>query len=66
MGNKDGIASTTHPIGAYVTILNSGVEIFRGIMEHKESNWTSIGSTLSCSGREEMVFLTEDDFAPTK
>lgn len=66
IGNVDGKASTSYPIGSYVNILNNWVEIFRGVLESKEVSWENIGSKMQVSWREELVFLTEDDLPPTK
>lgn len=58
--------STIFPVGGIIRIYLNAVEIFRGVIEKKTTSYSSgIGNTLTLSGREEMVLLTENDVDPT-
>ena len=54
----------TLPIWAYIHIYWEDIEIFRGICEKKSITYWTVGSTLTFSGREELLLLTEDDISP--
>lgn len=64
--NPWGIYSRTIPIWSYINIYNNWIEIFRGICEKKTVKIWSVWFTLTFSGREELLLLTEDDINPLK
>lgn len=64
--NPWGLYSRTIPVGSYINIYWEWIEIFRGICEKKQVNIWAVWFTLTFSGREELLLLTEDDINPLK
>lgn len=63
--NWNAQSSTTIPIGGLVEMYNQRVLFFRGLIENKKVSYADVGSTMTVSGREELVVLAETDADPT-
>ena len=63
--NFDTISSTTIPIWGLIEMYNQWILFFRGLIENKKVSYPDVWSTMTVSGREEIVALTETDADPT-
>lgn len=64
MWNPKWLYSKTIPIWAFFSLYVDDIEVFRWICENKSVTFWEVGSTLTFSGREELLLLTEDDISP--